>query len=536
MLPLSTAEETKDQFYKDFNCVIRNIPTNENIYLLGDFNARMRSDHNSWPICVGHFGIGNMNDNGQRLLEFCTYHNLCITNTFFANKPSHKASWRHPRSHHWHQLDFIITLRSFLNSVQLTCSYHCMDCVTDHSLIRSRVRILPKKVHHSMKMGRPHINTARTSDPTLQKCFAVSIKVALSSCPSSSAESRWNYIREALYTTSIDTFSMSERQNPDWFSSGLSELEPVIEAKRAAVMQYKSDSSTKSLEGLRKARNKTQLTARRCANRYWQEICQSIQLAADSGNTCGMYAGLKKALSPSTTKSAPLKSTTEDLIKDQSKQIDRWVEYYQDLYSLETTVVEAAIEGVKILPAMCELDSLLSIVKLTKAINSLASDKAPGKDGIPSEITKASKNTALLWHLHELLCRCWEEGAVPQDMRDANIIMLYKNKGDHSDCNNYCGISLLSTVGKTFACVILSRLQLLASRIYPESQSGFRRSRSTIDMISSIHQLQKSREQKMPLYMAFIDLTKAFDLVSRKGLFILLQKIGCPPKLLRIFP
>ena len=35
----------------------------------------------------------------------------------------------------------------------------------------------------------------------------------------------------------------------------------------------------------------------------------------------------------------------------------------------------------------------------------------------------------------------------------------------------------------------------------------------------------------MPLYIAFIDLTKAFDLVSRDGLFKVLPKIGCPPKL-----
>uniref|UniRef100_A0A0L8FW54 Endonuclease/exonuclease/phosphatase domain-containing protein n=1 Tax=Octopus bimaculoides TaxID=37653 RepID=A0A0L8FW54_OCTBM len=94
-----------------------------------------------------------MNDNGQRLLEFCTYHNLCITSTFFANKPSRKASWRHPRSHHWHQLDFIITRRSFLNPVQLTCSYHSADCDTDHSLIRSRVRILPKKSSSLQESG-----------------------------------------------------------------------------------------------------------------------------------------------------------------------------------------------------------------------------------------------------------------------------------------------------------------------------------------------------------------------------------------------
>lgn len=35
----------------------------------------------------------------------------------------------------------------------------------------------------------------------------------------------------------------------------------------------------------------------------------------------------------------------------------------------------------------------------------------------------------------------------------------------------------------------------------------------------------------MPLYMVFIDLTKAFDLVSRNGLFKILELIGCPPKL-----
>ncbi|KAL0173433.1 hypothetical protein M9458_029401, partial [Cirrhinus mrigala] len=59
--------------------------------------------------------------------------------------------------------------------------------------------------------------------------------------------------------------------------------------------------------------------------------------------------------------------------------------------------------------------------------------------------------------------------------------------------------------------------------------------RATIDMIFSVRQLQeKSREQQMPLYIAFIDLTKAFDLVSRSGLFRLLQKIGCSPQLLAV--
>lgn len=52
-------------------------------------------------------------------------------------------------------------------------------------------------------------------------------------------------------------------------------------------------------------------------------------------------------------------------------------------------------------------------------------------------------------------------------------------------------------------------------------------------MIFSVRQLQeKCREQQQPLFIAFIDLTKAFDLVSRDGLFKILPLIGCPPKLL----
>ena len=117
-------------------------------------------------------------------------------------------------------------------------------------------------------------------------------------------------------------------------------------------------------------------------------------------------------------------------------------------------------------------------------------------------------------------------------MRDAKIITHFKNKGERSDCNNSRGISFFSVVGKVFAKVILIRLQKLAERVYPKSQCGFRAGRSTIDMDFSLRQLQeKCREQQMPLYIAFIDLTKAFDLVSRDSLFQILPKIGCPPKL-----
>ena len=46
-----------------------------------------------------------------------------------------------------------------------------------------------------------------------------------------------------------------------------------------------------------------------------------------------------------------------------------------------------------------------------------------------------------------------------EEMRDGNIVTLYTNKGEKSDCNNYRGIHLLSIVGKVCARVVLNRIQ-----------------------------------------------------------------------------
>ncbi|XP_067910435.1 craniofacial development protein 2-like [Heterodontus francisci] len=120
---LCSPHEDKDQSYEELHNIISSIPNTEHLFLLGDFNARVGADHDSWLSCLGRFGIGRMNENGQRLLELCTYHNLCITNSFFHTKPCHQVSWRHPRSRHWHQLDLIVTRQASLNSVQITRSF-----------------------------------------------------------------------------------------------------------------------------------------------------------------------------------------------------------------------------------------------------------------------------------------------------------------------------------------------------------------------------------------------------------------------------
>ena len=264
----STAEE-KDDFYGQLETAIKEIPPSEHLYLLGDFNARIGSDHFSQPRCIGHFGVGKLNENEQRLLELCSFHDLCITNTFFTTKPHHRVSWRHPRSRHWHQLDLVITRRPLLNSVLSTRSYHSADCDTDHSMVASKVRLHPKRIHRSKQKGRPRINTARTFVPELRERFAGAVQEALSDCPTSCADERWNHIRDAKYKSAVDTFGKRERKSPDWFEAGIEELEPAISCKRTVLLNYKQEPSEKTLAALRRARSETQRIARQCAKNYW---------------------------------------------------------------------------------------------------------------------------------------------------------------------------------------------------------------------------------------------------------------------------
>ena len=92
--------------------------------------------------------------------------------------------------------------------------------------------------------------------------------------------------------------------------------------------------------------------------------------------------------------------------------MSRWVEHYLDIYSRENSVTQEALDSIKDLPVLEELDSEHTLEELSKAIDALVSGKAFGEDGIPPEVIKCGK-PALLEPLHKLLCLCWREGKVP---------------------------------------------------------------------------------------------------------------------------
>ena len=84
-----------------------------------------------------------------------------------------------------------------------------------------------------------------------------------------------------------------------------------------------------------------------------------------------------------------------------------------------------------------------------------------------------------------------------------------------------------------YVCVYVCLLEHIVDLVLPESQCGFRRGRRTINIIFVAWQQQeKCREQHQDL--AFVDLTKAFDIVNRLLLWNILRKFGCPPTFIAI--
>ena len=85
--PILQAETgVKEAFYLDLHKLLQQVDSRDKLLILGDFKARVGRDFESWTGDLSRHGIGNCNDNGRLLLEFCSKHQLDINNTLLQQK------------------------------------------------------------------------------------------------------------------------------------------------------------------------------------------------------------------------------------------------------------------------------------------------------------------------------------------------------------------------------------------------------------------------------------------------------------------
>lgn len=86
--PTSAApEEEIVAFYDSVQRVIDEAPTQDFLIVAGDFNSKVGQLPETTPH-AGRFGLGEQNERGERLLDFCRDNDLVVTNTCFSTIPA----------------------------------------------------------------------------------------------------------------------------------------------------------------------------------------------------------------------------------------------------------------------------------------------------------------------------------------------------------------------------------------------------------------------------------------------------------------
>ena len=121
-----------------------------------------------------------------------------------------------------------------------------------------------------------------------------------------------------------------------------------------------------------------------------------------------------------------------------------------------------------------------------------------------------------------------EEGIVPLEWKEANIIPLFK-KGSRNKSENYRPVSLTSVICKLLERLIKDHLVdfLVKNKLINPSQHGFLKARSCLtNMLCFLEDVTKWLDEGSPVDIIYLDFKKAFDTVPHQRLLLKLKAHG----------
>ena len=95
--PKNDREDThKDAFHQQLQEEVDVIPRHDLTIVTGDLNAKVGSDNMYCDRAMGMHGFGTRNENGERLIDFCSMNNIVTGGTLFPYQDIHKLTWCSP--------------------------------------------------------------------------------------------------------------------------------------------------------------------------------------------------------------------------------------------------------------------------------------------------------------------------------------------------------------------------------------------------------------------------------------------------------
>ena len=97
-----------EDFYDQLQNVIDQTPKKDILFVQGGCNAKVcRDAFENWHGISGSFCNDDTNERGLRLLQFATFNDLVLANTFGHHKASRRWTWHSPDGQHHSQIGYI---------------------------------------------------------------------------------------------------------------------------------------------------------------------------------------------------------------------------------------------------------------------------------------------------------------------------------------------------------------------------------------------------------------------------------------------
>jgi hypothetical protein len=180
-------------------------------------------------------------------------------------------------------------------------------------------------------------------------------------------------------------------------------------------------------------------------------------------------------------------------------------------------------------------NSPITLEEIEVHLKKLKNQKAAGADGLSGEFLKYVSDD-IGPTLYSLFNSIFERGEWPTKWAEGIIHPVHK-KASINVPDNYRKITVMPVMGKVLESILNSRLVFrnLTLEMDDPLQFGFKADARTSDnlfILQSIINRQKFKNK--PVYVCFVDFTKAFDYVSRYPLYYKLIKLGIKGKLLNL--
>lgn len=140
----NSSDEEVEEVYENIDKIIENVKGEENLVVMGDWNAVVgEAKVNNLS---GAYGLGRRNERGECLLEFCAKYNLIITNTCFNHHRRKIYTWKMPEDIKRYQIDNIMVKNRFKNQVKESRSYPGANIDSDHNLVMMKCELKFKRI------------------------------------------------------------------------------------------------------------------------------------------------------------------------------------------------------------------------------------------------------------------------------------------------------------------------------------------------------------------------------------------------------